>query len=211
MEVDDSDCMEEEDSYYNHLADLTTLTHLSCGSALQPRGAPLLEIPNLAELRAGHAHPQQMELLKGRPALRSLGCIFSLPNAPDQARALEQVTQITGLGLVLQPECEEDVAVRAMAGLGRLPPAEAAAERVGAALSTMTGLQRLRLEPEQLRLVDLSPLTALSAVAVMIRHGDRFEEGEAMAVAHLAPVRHRLRDVKYPTWPGVAGTLLGPA
>jgi hypothetical protein len=203
--------MRVEDSHYNHLADLTALTYLACGSALQPQCAPLLAPPNLAELRAGHADPVPLGQLVNRPALRSLGCLFGTEccdDLPAQADAVSRVTQLTSLGLVLhQPQTEIQAA---RYGRVRLSPGQGASNRLALALARLTGLQKLRLEPQQLWLMDLKPLTALTSVSVLIQHRERFEVEAQQAERRLKPVRSKLQ-VTYRMWPGLEGTLLGPA
>jgi hypothetical protein len=204
----DSPRMGVEPSHHNHLADLSAVTYLACGSALHPTGRRLLAFPNLVELRAGHADDVLLGFLAKKPSLRSLGCLLDYSRCFDQADALSALTQLTGLGLVLQqPHQVETYHAGAFQGA---PPVQAgAAERLGAAVSTMTGLQKLRLEPDQLVLVEPSPLTALSSVDVLMQNpGDVV--AQAKAQSHLRPLGDELR-VAYPTWPGVGGHFLGPA
>jgi hypothetical protein len=191
-------------SSHNPLAALTSLRFLTCATALQREGAPLLALPNLVELRAAAALPQHLEGLASRTALRYLACVLNPCCYTQQAAALTQLTQLTGLA-VLYDGVEDDTLLFEE----QWPPQgiedeevllEAAEEAWGAALSTLTGLHRLRVEPRLLEEMNLAALTALTSIGVDYRD----TESETLlaaphrlhqVLARLAPLQGQLQKV----------------
>jgi hypothetical protein len=189
----------------NSLAALTALTLLTCGTALRRDGCPLLAAPNLVELKAGAAMPQHLEGLADKKSLRYLSCILSPCCYTQQAAALTKLTQLTGLAVscydvdddVLKMEAQwppafnEDHEDQELRGSDLM---EAAEEEWGAALSGLTGLQKLRVEPKLFWEIDLGALTALTRIGVDYR-----SSGESWAapqlLAELAPLRGRVQKV----------------
>jgi hypothetical protein len=184
------------------LTALTALTCLTCAPALQQAGAPLLVLPNLLELRVGAAMPHLLEVLASKPALRYLSCTLSPCCYAQQAAALVQLTQLTGLA-VSDYEVEGDI----LEHQAEWPPQviddeeelmAAAEEEWGAALSTLTGLHKLRAEPFVLQAVDLGALTALTWLGIDCRMTEWLLEGTPPAdklLTGLAPLKGQVQVV----------------
>jgi hypothetical protein len=183
-----------------HLAQLTALTYLACGTALMEEGAPLLALPNLVELGAGPAEPEVLEKLSAKTALRTLGCFISPSHHAAQAAALAQLTQLSELGVAIH-DVQEDPIHDAAEGedLDHVALAAEAAAGLGAALSTMTRLRALRLDSGLLVRVNLRPLTALTRICIDFRRavaypGDPY--GLSRTMLQLTPLRGRLQEVE---------------
>jgi hypothetical protein len=187
-----------------HLAQLKALTYLACGTALMQKGAPLLALPNLVELGAGPAEPEVLEKLSGKTALRSLGCFISPSHHVAQAIALEQLTQLRELGVIIHDVQEDLLHDAAAEGVGPVALEAIAALRLGVALSTMTGLRQLRLESGLLERVIMHRLTALTSIWVDVRcardyPGDPY--GLSRTMLQLTPLRGRLQEVGFVSLP----------
>jgi hypothetical protein len=186
---------------HNPLAQLTAVTYLVCGTALQRYGAPLLALPNLVELRATDAEPALLETLVGRTALRCLGCTLSPLRHVSQAAALQQLTQLTELAALLGGVDQNLVLDLGQGVVAPMDPAlllMMSEGRLAAAVSAMTGLRKLRLEPLLWEKVDLGVLTALTSIGLDFRDTEEWQvdlPGVLEVLARLAPLRGQLQEV----------------
>jgi hypothetical protein len=183
----------------NPLTQLTALTKLHCMAALLSDGAPLLELPNLVQLVAGQAHPDHLDTLRSKTALRSLGVVLSPSQHEAQAATLAQLTQLVGLGaMTVDPDedcmcAPEDIDE---AG-GEEEMLEAAGEAWGTSLASLTGLHSLITEPRVLKHLDLAPHTALTILHIDLLRCDAWygqDELEELLLG-LAPARGRIECV----------------
>lgn len=134
------------------LAPLTALTYLEKTRALEPAGRALLAAPNLVSVDAGWCGAAGLQDLAGSRTLRSLFCAMGPRVTDAEAAALAQLTQLTHLGFLVDD------------GDRRMPPADTLTWLT--ALSSLTGLRSLKVEPEVLDQLDLRPLTALTKLAI---------------------------------------------
>jgi hypothetical protein len=163
---------------------LTSVTYLDHWAAVAHDRHVLSALPNLAELRSAWCFSDILQRLQSRTALRSLTCGLD-PEDEEDAAALAQLTQLTQLRLALLADEEDE------------GPSQLAVW--GAALSLMTGLRSLALQPEVLQHVDLAALTALTRMEVLSVALDttmkRSFDQLGAQLGCLAPACGRLREV----------------
>lgn len=207
------------------LAALTALTRLEYDRALVDYNKALLTPPNLVEIWTHYAEPQQLLALHPMAALRTLDLTVLLDDADDSGpAALAQLTQLTQLWLLVNEGAEHpDAPPAAAAGAAAGPDAAAPAAEVegagapaaeeegagapaaaaavatawGTAMSSLTGLQRLAVEPGMLPRMDFAALTALTKLVVRT---DWFAEAYTQQrleqlLGGLAAGRGRLQEV----------------
>jgi hypothetical protein len=158
------------------LAALTALTYLDYPRVLlHESGAEvLLALPNLVQVHAGVCGPwgaRALKVLAGTSTLRSLSIqelemhtteqwVWQLPEVvwgeelEDNAAALARLNQLTHLHVLVRPGFHEHATQSQM---------------LGQALSSLTGLRSLAVEPEVLQCVQMSALTALQQLTVDIQ------------------------------------------
>jgi hypothetical protein len=175
----------------NHLTVLTALTHLVFEDAVSCAGRSLLAAPNLVKVEAEEADAEYLHVLAAKPALRSLHVRLDIHSSLDTAPALQQLTQLTGLGLVTGKEpiwdfeepfedIDEEVALREWGG----------------ALSSLTGLRWLGVQHELLEQVDLTALTALTSLRVTCDTPSTCGSGVLSVLRGLSPAHGQLLEVE---------------
>lgn len=191
-----ADCVDVTRSYPGNAAtELTALTYLQHHDRVQC--SPLLAAPNLQELHAGHIHWRTLqEDLQPLSTLRTLSiemyCCFTWEGERAEAvAALAQLTQLTSLDLLLRDgsvESEEDI----------WEPVDIFLDTWPDAVSQLTGLRCLAVEPELLRRIDFGPLTALSRLEVDLSRAriNYTQRSMAALLKQLAPVRGQLQEVE---------------
>jgi hypothetical protein len=153
----------------NNLTALTALTYLECDAAGCCLGGALLAAPNLVEVRAGDAGLAQLNVLAGRPALRSLHVILDVWDGDDYSPALRALTQLTGLRVLMEEEHTrpgpEEVGWD-FEGESRDGLVEGKLQDWCPAVASLTGLRWLGVSAEMLLQLDLAALTALTRLSV---------------------------------------------
>jgi hypothetical protein len=162
---------------------LTALTHLDCPA--MAHGQQLLAaVPNLVELHTFQAPAERLTGLSTHTALRSLACVMEAAKSAAGCNALAQLTQLTALKLRLSPALHGVAAAHLVAW--------------GAALSSMTGLRSLALQPYLLERVNLAALTSLTRLEVNLRGTGVSWYGKwyrSKLLSVLSPAHGRLQEV----------------
>jgi hypothetical protein len=136
------------------LAPLTALTSLSMDVALRPGNEALLSVPNLVQLSTVYGFEAGMEALAGKASLRSLSFTF----LKESAAALAQMTQLTQLSVQVP-----------LGAKGCDQPVPTSTQMCAQALSSLTGLRSLAVQPEVLQQVQMSAMSALQHLTVDLR------------------------------------------
>jgi hypothetical protein len=162
------------------------------------KGAPLLALPNLVELRAGQAEVVHLASLSRLSTLRLLDVTLHVREHREQAEALEMLTQLTALAVLAQePDDVQDAEWLEHVVDVEEVTLEAAADWART-LCTLTGLCLLYVEPLVLLEMDLTALTALTCLAVDCKFSKRWHIQKHMEalLTGLAPMRGQLQEVR---------------
>jgi hypothetical protein len=166
------------------LRQLTALTYLNCQEAINNGQQLLAAAPNLVELYAFWAPGERLRGLSTHTALRSLSCVLDAADSLAGPEALAQLTQLTALKVRPWPALDNVAVIHRAAW--------------GAALSGLTGLHSLALQPLLLDHVNLGALTALTRLEVNLKapggswYGAWYQD---RLLPVLGPARHRLQQV----------------
>jgi hypothetical protein len=166
----------------NPLTRLTALTYLNCGQALQPAAEDLLVAPNLVDLQAGLATLGNLGTLVSKTSLRNLRCSFMLDAAAAGAAAVGQLTQLTGLRVWVEGS-----------GSSQLPDQGVWSN----ALSALTGLRSLAIEPVLLSPATVRAMTGLTKLDMVAWLGERPHAYDCMegVLQGLTPEHSQLKYV----------------
>jgi hypothetical protein len=168
----------------NPLHTLTSVTYLASFGALVFGERLMSALPNLVELWGAITMGSDLEWLPSKASLRSLVCSPFLGRAGVET--LAQLTQLTQLRLCLDSPM----------------PVGAAQQSTlvawGAALSSLTGLRSLALQPQLLEKLDIAAFTALTRLEVFLKQDPNEEcsfPNLGPLLGGLAPACGRLQQV----------------